>query len=300
MIVYEVSHRTTIEYSAPVSLSQQLMRLTPRTTPQQLVDQHSMLVEPAPSTRLEQDDYFGNRLTFLTLRDPHKRLVVHARSTVRVGPARTLADGVPWDRVAALMRAPDGPTAARASLFAFRSPYVDLPATADELTRDLFTAQRPLLDAVRALTGRINREFRYQGGLTDVWTPVETILAHRKGVCQDFAHLQIACLRRLGLPVRYVSGYLVTHPPPGQPKLVGADESHAWLSVWSPEVGWVDFDPTNDVLPGEEHVTIGWGRDYGDVSPMNGVIVGGGNHDVTVSVDVAQVHSAGAAPLTAV
>jgi transglutaminase-like putative cysteine protease len=288
VIRYQVSHRTVIEYRNSVSISQQLLRLLPRTTPQQRVEHASVLIDPAPVGRIEREDHFGNRCLYLTIRESHRRLVVHARSTINVAPARALADEVPWERAAALAERPDGETAARVSLYAFRSPYVDLPAQTEALTSDLFLPQRPLLDAVRALTERIHAEFRYQGGVTDVWTPVRDVIAQRSGVCQDFAHLQLACLRRLGIPCRYVSGYLLTHPPPGQPKLVGADESHAWVSVWSPEVGWVDFDPTNAVLPGEEHVTVGWGRDYGDVSPMNGFIVGGGEHKVTVSVDMQQ------------
>ncbi|MEZ5658758.1 MAG: transglutaminase family protein [Burkholderiaceae bacterium] len=289
MIRYEVSHRTTIEYRQSVSLSQQLLRLTPRTTPQQRVETSQITVHPASAGRLDHEDVFGNRCTYLTIREPHRTLSMQARSVVDVAAARTLADELPWERAVALARQPNGRTAADVSLFVFRSPYVDLPAAAGELVRDLFSPGRPLLDAVRALTERIHHEFRYQGGLTDVWTPVSEVLQHRSGVCQDFAHLEIACLRLLGLPCRYVSGYLLTHPPAGQPKLVGADESHAWISVWSPEVGWVDFDPTNAVLPGEEHVTIGWGRDYGDVSPVNGFIIGGGEHTVRVSVDVIQI-----------
>jgi transglutaminase-like putative cysteine protease len=139
------------------------------------------------------------------------------------------------------------------------------------------------------LTSRIHRDFKYQGGVTDVSTPVLEVLETRRGVCQDFAHLQIACLRSLGLPARYVSGYLLTHPPPGKPKLAGADESHAWLAVWCPELGWVDFDPTNNQIPNLEHITVAWGRDYGDVSPVSGFIFGGGEHEVAVAVDVMPV-----------
>ncbi|MEZ5651164.1 MAG: transglutaminase family protein [Burkholderiaceae bacterium] len=289
MIRYEVSHRTTIEYRQPVSLSQQLLRLTPRTTPQQRVEFSQIDLEPESVGRIDHDDVFGNRCTYLTIRESHRRLSLRARSLVDVSPARTLADVVPWEHAVDLASRPNGRTAAQVSLFAYRSPYVDSPPEAGELTCDVFLPGRPLLEAVRVLTERIHREFRYQGGLTDVWTPVAEVLRHRRGVCQDFAHLQIACLRQLGLPCRYVSGYLLTHPPAGQAKLVGADESHAWVSVWSPQVGWVDFDPTNAVLPGEEHVTIGWGRDYGDVSPVNGFIVGGGEHTVRVAVDVIQI-----------
>ncbi|MEZ5738475.1 MAG: transglutaminase family protein [Burkholderiaceae bacterium] len=173
-----------------------------------------------------------------------------------------------------------------ASIYCFPSPHIDIPLALRDLIDDLFIPGRPLLDATMALTSRIYESFKYKGGVTDVRTPVESVLKSRQGVCQDFAHLQIACLRYLGLPARYVSGYLLTRPPPGKPRLVGADESHAWLAVWSPTWGWVEFDPTNNLIPSRDHVVLGWGRDYSDVSPVNGFIIGGGEHKLAVSVDV--------------
>ena len=168
----------------------------------------------------------------------------------------------------------------------FESPYV----VGDDAIRDYalqsFAPGRPILAAAMDLTSRIFREFQYRGGVSDVSTPVRDVFAMRQGVCQDFAHLMIACVRSLGLAARYVSGYLLTRPPEGKEKLVGSDASHAWVSVFAGDAGWVDFDPTNNVIPGVEHITFAWGRDYGDVSPINGFIVGGGTHQVSVAVDV--------------
>jgi transglutaminase-like putative cysteine protease len=170
--------------------------------------------------------------------------------------------------------------------YAFESPYVTIVAEAAALAAPSFPAGRPLLEAVADLTRRIHADFTYDQRATTVSTPVSEVLANRRGVCQDFAHLQIACLRALGLPARYVSGYLSTTPPPGKPRLVGADASHAWLAVYVPGAGWVEFDPTNDVIPDDKHIVVAWGRDFGDVTPLRGVVMGGGSHSLRVSVDV--------------
>jgi transglutaminase-like putative cysteine protease len=156
-----------------------------------------------------------------------------------------------------------------------------------QLAEPSFTPGRPWLEAVLDLTKRIYTEFKYDPAATNVNTALDTVLRIKRGVCQDFAHLQIGCLRSMGLPARYVSGYLLTAPPPGQPKLVGSDASHAWTAAFSPEAGWIDFDPTNNIIPGIGHVTLAWGRDYGDVCPIKGVLVGGGQHRMRVAVDVA-------------
>jgi transglutaminase-like putative cysteine protease len=195
-----------------------------------------------------------------------------------------LEQSEPWESVRERL---DDEAALRAYEFAFDSPH----AIVDEAVYDYaglsFVPGRPVLEATMDLTARIFREFEYRGGVSDVSTPVREVFAMRQGVCQDFAHLQIACLRSLGLAARYVSGYLLTHPPEGKEKLIGSDASHAWLSIWAGDAGWVDFDPTNNVIPGIEHITLGWGRDYGDVSPITGFIIGGGGaHQVSVAVDV--------------
>ena len=285
---YRVQHRTAFNYSADVSLSQQMLRLTPRQTERQRVVGSTILVEPSPIVRETGTDFFGNTTTFLSIQEPHRRLTIQASSTVTVTPfeAPPLADSTPWEQVAANLRAPNGNIELQASGFCFASPHIDIPDSVTELIDDIFKPQRPILDATMALTTRIYESFTYKGGVTDVRTPVSSVLKKRQGVCQDFAHLQIACLRYLGLSARYVSGYLLTQPPPGKARLVGADESHAWLAVWSARSGWVEFDPTNNLIPRSHHVVLGWGRDYADVSPVNGFIVGGGKHELAVSVDV--------------
>lgn len=267
------------------------MRLTPRDTNTQQVLAHTLLVEPAPVVMTRSSDYFGNINNYASVQEPHTKLSIKASSTIRVAPLPppVLADSAPWESIRSAMRSPDIGHAVDAAQFCFPSPHIDIPATVSELTHDLFTPGRPILEAVMSLTTRIYSDFSYQGGVTDIRTPVSEVLTSRQGVCQDFAHLQLACLRYLGLPGRYVSGYLLTHPAPGEKKLVGADESHAWISVWTRENGWVDFDPTNNLIPSNEHIVLGWGRDYADISPINGFIVGGGTHQLEVSVDVSPV-----------
>lgn len=286
---YKVQHKTTFSYERDVTLSQQLLRLTPRESANQQVLSPSVLIDPPPMVRHQSNDYFGNQLIRMSLQESHRRLAIHANSTIVVNPpdAFDLELSAPWETVVDAVRKPLTRDAALAAGFCFPSPYVDVPSGINELIHDIFTPERPILSAAMALTSRIYTEFAYRGGVTDIWTPVKTVLEKRQGVCQDFAHLQIAAIRSLGLPVRYVSGYLLTHPAPGEPRLVGADESHAWLSVWTPDLGWVDFDPTNNSIPRHEHILLAWGRDYGDVSPIKGFIVGGGAHKLKVSVDVA-------------
>jgi transglutaminase-like putative cysteine protease len=231
---------------------------------------------------------------FLTVQEPHERLIVEARSRVEVLPTEKPLDleaSPPWEQVRDQLAEGGDEQLLQAIEFTFESPYATGNDDVHDYAAQSFTPGRPILDAAMDLTERIYREFEYRGGVSDVSTPVREVFAMRKGVCQDFAHLELACLRSLGLAARYVSGYLLTRPPPGKEKLVGSDASHAWLSLWSADAGWVDFDPTNNRIPDDEHVTVGWGRDYGDVSPINGFIVGGGAHQVTVAVDVNQAES---------
>lgn len=287
-MIYDVSHRTAFDYEQRVSISHHVLHLTPRPVPRQSCLRASILVDPAPTLRSEGHDYFGNPVTRLMVQEPHRTLRIHARARIEVAPEPGVdpeADW-PWDAVAAGLRDGGGGSALEAAEFLFDSPHVVRDAAVRAYAAESFPPGRPLLAAARELTARIFADFDYQGGVTEVSTPVQEVLARRQGVCQDFAHLEIACLRSLGLPARYVSGYLRTRPPAGKEKLVGADASHAWIAVWSPERGWVDFDPTNDLIPAEEHITLAWGRDYADVSPINGFILGGGAHEVAVSVDV--------------
>jgi len=287
-MIFDVSHRTAYAYRKPVLQSQHLLHLTPRDGPRQSVLRHSLLIEPAPSANVERRDYFGNDTAILTIEDEHSELVIHARSTVEVHAPELpmLALSTPWEQVAGRAVRGNGEIDIGVLQFVSASRHTRILAEAVEYARPSFASGRPILEAALDLTRRIFKEFTFDSTATEISTPVSHVLQERRGVCQDFAHLAITCLRALGLPARYVSGYLLTYPPPGMEKLKGADASHAWLSVWTPEVGWVDFDPTNGVIPTEEHVTVAYGRDYDDVSPISGVLLGGSRQTMSVAVDV--------------
>jgi transglutaminase-like putative cysteine protease len=288
-MIFDIRHRTTFTYEETVSVSQHVLHVAPRRHARQRCLDTALDVEPVPAVDSAGEDYFGNPVHFLTVQEPHERLIVEARSRVEVLPAEKPLDleaSPPWEQVRDRLAEGGDEQLLQAIEFTFDSPYATGSDDVHDYAAQSFTPGRPILDAAMDLTARIYREFEYRGGVSDVSTPVREVFAMRKGVCQDFAHLELACLRSLGLAARYVSGYLLTRPPPGKEKLVGSDASHAWLSLWSADAGWVDFDPTNNLIPDDEHVTVGWGRDYGDVSPINGFIVGGGAHQVTVAVDV--------------
>ena len=286
---YRVRHRTTYHYLQPVAQSQHLLHLAPRATPRQTVVETHIAVTPPPTRRTERLDAFGNLAEWVTLEDPHTMLEILAESRVTeaAGPPRDAARSVPWEAVRSALERPDGPDAAEAVEFLFDSPLVQPALDLSAYALASFPPGRPVLAGAIDLMGRIHADFRYDTTVTDATTPVDRVFEIRAGVCQDLAHVGIACLRAIGIPARYVSGYLLTMPPPGMPRLVGADASHAWFAAWCPPYGWVDFDPTNDVLPGTGHVTVAWGRDYGDVAPINGVVVGGRDHTIEVGVDVA-------------
>lgn len=285
---YNVKHVTTLGYEQLVSISQHVLHLEPRDAPRQTKLSFDLNIEPNPTQRSARTDFFGNYVHHVTIQTPHDALTVESRSSVEVTPRDAQIEPInsaSWDQVVATLAAM-GASTLEPAYFAFPSPYVRWNGAVRDYAMPSFTPGRPILEAVMDLTSRIFADFDYKGGVSDVSTPVQDVLEMRQGVCQDFAHLQIGCLRSIGIPARYVSGYLLTHPPPGQQKLVGSDASHAWLSVWTGELGWIDFDPTNDLMPDFEHITVGWGRDYGDVSPILGFIVGGGAHSVDVGVDV--------------
>jgi transglutaminase-like putative cysteine protease len=286
-MIYDVSHKTTFEYETTVSISQHVLHLLPRAHDAQRRIRMSTECKPAPSVRSRNEDFFGNPIEFVTIQEQHDRLVVEARSTIEVFEQRSANDlesSAPWDELALQLERADGRTLNEYQ-YIFDSPLVRSDRQTLDYALPSFPAGRPVLEAVKDLTHRIFSEFEYKGGISDVSTPVGAVLEMRQGVCQDFAHLELACLRSLGLAARYVSGYLLTYPPDGQPKLQGADASHAWISVWTGD-RWVDFDPTNDLVPSHEHITLAWGRDYGDVSPINGFVIGGGEHRISVAVDV--------------
>ncbi len=288
-MLYEIRHKTTFSYEEVVSVSHHVLHLTPRSHPQQTCIDSETLVEPPPAVDSVGEDYFGNPVQHLTVQQPHKVLVVDAYARVEVRSAEcpvALEDSPPWEVIRDQLADSE---ALAAYEYVFASPYVVGNEEIRDYALQSFEPGRPILAATMDLTGRIFREFQYRGGVSDVSTPVSEVFSMRQGVCQDFAHLQIACLRSLGLAARYVSGYLLTRPPEGKEKLVGSDASHAWVSVFAGDSDWIDFDPTNNAIPGVEHITFAWGRDYGDVSPINGFIVGGGAHQITVAVDVSAV-----------
>ncbi len=295
-IRYNVVHETLYNYAAPVALSHQMLHLTPRALPWQRPLAHAVSVEPFPEEFTRGTDYFGNAVCHAVLVAPHRALAVRAESTLEVLPRedRALQAGTPaWDALRTRLRAPlaPGEDAQRAQLgaaeFLYESPFVRFGAALAEYARTSFPPARPVAEAALDLMRRIHADFEFDASATTLATPLTEVLEERRGVCQDFAHLMVGCLRMQGLAARYVSGYILTSPPPGMPRLIGADASHAWASVWcGAEAGWLDLDPTNDSVAGQEHITLGWGRDFGDVTPMRGVILGGGEQELEVRVTV--------------
>jgi transglutaminase-like putative cysteine protease len=289
-MIYDISHRTTYAYGRPVLQSEHLVHLTPRAGARQVLHRHNLLIEPAPSSNVALEDYFGNMSAVLTIEDEHSELVIHARSTVEVTPHELPMPALttPWEQVTANALRGNGALDIAVLQFVSASRHTRVVRDAIDYARPSFPPGRPILEAAMDLTERIYADFVFDSAATDISTPVSHVLRLRRGVCQDFAHLAITCLRGLGLPARYVSGYLLTYPSsPGAAKLAGADASHAWISVWMPEAGWVDFDPTNGLMPSDEHITVALGRDYDDVSPVSGVLLGGGRQRIDVAVDVA-------------
>lgn len=286
---YTITHQTTYEYDAPVTVCHNYAMLAPRSGSRALCHSHRLVVRPTPSVSARRTDYFGNALQVFSIEQNHRKLVVTAKSkvTVSMQVLPTAAETEPWEDVVAWM-ADRKPGWFDASPFTFASPRIPEYPDFGAFARESFTPRRPVVEALLDLTGRIHRDFAYDNDATSVDTPVTEAFRIRRGVCQDFAHVQIGCLRSLGIPARYVSGYLRTLPPPGKPRLSGADESHAWVAAWGgPSVGWVELDPTNGAACTSDQIPVAWGRDYGDVVPMKGIILGGGGNRLTVAVDVA-------------
>jgi len=282
---YRVTHHTEYTYTTPVSSSFGEIIMQPRELPGQRCAQSRLDVDPAPHDLRERTDYFGNRTSYLAVLVAHSRLAITATSLVHVHRAPPPPGG-PWDE--------PRDTDPEAVEFLLDSPQVTITPALAEYAAASFRPGRDALDAVRDLAARIHRDFAYTPGATHVTTTIAEVLARRAGVCQDFAHLAVGCLRAVGLPARYVSGYLETDPPPGRPRLAGADATHAWVSALLPGAGWVDVDPTNDQLVDDRYVTTAWGRDYTDVPPLKGVIFSQGTaHELRVSVDVEAVEPAG-------
>ena len=272
-MMYRILHRTTYTYAQPVSFGNHVACLRPRSFAGNLLLRNDLHISPTPINLVERTDYFGNTLSFFTLQQPHRELIVEARSEVAVdGELRhRTPDTPPWEQAVAASTSNRDREALDAFQYQFDSPRIRTQPDYAAYALQSFTPGRPMREALLDLTQRVYLK--------------------RRGVCQDFSHVQIACLRSIGIAARYVSGYLRTYPPPGRPRLVGADASHAWLSAWCPGHGWFDMDPTNNVAPVDGHVTLAWGRDYGDISPLRGLILGGGNHKLHVGVDMEPVEN---------
>jgi len=292
---YRITHKTSYTYTELVPICHNLVHLAPRSTPHQKCIDYCLEIEPGPAFVSSRDDYFGNRTEYFSIEGGHQKLEIIAESAVDVtantshktGESLAWEDCVPKRTGTGAKDRPRETSDPVLSLLSFPSPRIPIIPDLREYAAISFPAQRPIVEALADLTTRIHADFKFDSRATSVDTPLADVLRLRRGVCQDFAHLATGCLRAMGLAARYTSGYLRTTPAPGKPRLVGADASHAWSSCWCGPLGWVDFDPTNDCFVHESHVTIAWGRDYGDVCPIQGVFVGGGEHQIGASVEVA-------------
>jgi transglutaminase-like putative cysteine protease len=282
---YRIRHETRYAYESPVDLAAHILHLRPRAMPGQRVLSEALAVEPPPARRIDRPDCFGNLATWLFLERPHDAFFVGSEAVVDIAaPSVPVPQDTPaWERVA--QAAPHG--GAEAAEFLFPSPMAAASAAARDYAASSFPPGRPVLEGLLDLNARIFRDFAFRPGVTRVATPVADVMERREGVCQDFTHTMLSALRGLGLPARYVSGYIRTRPPPGAERHQGADQSHAWAGCWlGPDHGWIGLDPTNNLVVAEEHVVLAWGRDYSDVCPLRGVILGGGEHSLKVAVDL--------------
>lgn len=286
---YRVHHQTLCRYDSPVSVCHYHAKLTPRRLPNQECPWHEITIRPEPLHRHKRHDAYGNAVTYFEIEGSHDELEVvsHCLIHVHENPTPDPRSTPAWESVRDICLASHWSTATAAAEFVCDSPLIrPLPEMRD-YARKSFTPARPILDAALDLNHRIFRDFTFDPTATNVATPIAESWKKKRGVCQDYAQVMIACLRGIGLPARYVSGYLETLPPPGQQKLIGADASHAWLAIWcGEELGWMDLDPTNDLMPSTRHITLAWGRDFSDVSPLRGVTLGAGNQQIIVAVDV--------------
>lgn len=286
---YRVTHTTTYRYQQSVGLSYNEVRMQPRPCPNQQLLNSTLHIDPLPCDYRTRTDFFGNNVAWFSIREPHKEFVVTAKSEVQIVPQSAQLDfshGMSWEQVKEALRTDRSESMLDARQFVLNSPFVAVDDHLADYAQASFSPGKPLIEAIHDLMQRIHRDFTFDPEFTNLATPLATVLEHRRGVCQDFAHLAIGCVRSQGLAARYVSGYIETLPPPGKKKLVGADASHAWFSVYLPDLGWMDFDPTNNQLPSDRHIIVAWGRDYSDVTPLKGVIFGGQNHELKVAVEV--------------
>ncbi len=301
-MLLHLTHETRYRYSPQVESAHHVVHLKPTGSAHQTVLRHTLDIMPRPAEQHEAHDVYGNSRTFFSFDGSHDGLRVVADSIIETHTQhhadKALPGSTPWERVREQFRYRAGADYNSAWEFLFASPYVPRHDAFTEFARPSFTAGHPLLEATNDLMARIHNAMVYDGDSTDVSTPALVALRQGKGVCQDFAHIMVACCRAMGLPARYVSGYMLTQPPPGQPRLIGCDASHAWASVYCPDVldggagsdgHWLDFDPTNNRMPGEDYVTLATGRDFLDVSPLRGVIRGGSQHILDVAVTVTPI-----------
>jgi transglutaminase-like putative cysteine protease len=287
-MLYSVNHVTRHHYQSPVSQSLNELRLTPRSLPSQQVRELDFCIQPEPATLQRRKDYFGNDVTTVAIFESHDRFVIKTTSIVEVQPpSLESVSAAAWEDVRDLIATHRDDESLEALEFVFDSPFVASDPELAEFTRPTFTSRRPFVDALKELSHRIHDEFKYQPNSTSIKTPLLEVLRNRRGVCQDFSHVMIGALRSLRLAARYTSGYLRSSP--GNQ---GAEASHAWVSAFVPGSGWLSFDPTNDVMPSDGHVILAWGRDYGDVTPVSGIAVGGGSHSIEVEVSVLPIETA--------
>ena len=290
---YTIQHTTAYTYLEPVSLCHNIARLRPRNTQEQICRNTRIEIRPEPDWINEYEDFFGNKVIYFSIEKEHWELTVHVTSEVERNVSaqmklQVFRNARPEDVKKELsdLKA----DALDIKQYVFETPMTALDDNILKYALQSFTPGRSVFEATEDLTQRIYTDFEYKPGHTTIATPLSVVMQERKGVCQDFAHLGIACLRSVGLPARYVSGYIETLSPEGVEKLIGVDASHAWYSVYITEMGWVDFDPTNNCLVSDQHITIGWGRDYADIAPLEGIILSSGSHELTVSVDVRREH----------
>jgi len=307
-VKYRITHTTHYHYSQSVGLCQNEARLQPRNFWRQHCDNSRFDIKPTPTDYHERIDFFGNRVAYFAIQQPHTQLIVTAISDVTIFPRQNnldLFNQMTWEQVRSLLQEISSQGQSQnqqsqsqqqhqeqsfeildARQYVLDSPMVTVTPELADYALSSFLPNRVLVDVVHDLMQRIHKDFTYDPTFTTIATPLSDVLSHRRGVCQDFAHLAIACLRAYGIAARYISGYVETLPEAGQQRLVGADASHAWFSVYIPGTGWLDFDPTNNTIPLDQHITLAWGRDYADVTPLKGIAFGGGQHTLSVSVDV--------------
>lgn len=288
-MIYRIRHRTAYDYGDAVGDAHHYATLHPRSTARQTVRSVRLEIDPPPTFQRRRTGYFGNDVTYFQIREPHRRLTVELVADIDLAPPPRITDSPPWEEVAQHIAQARNEPDLSVREYLYPSPLVcDSPEFA-EFAQGFFAPGRPLHEAANALSTAIFEDFAFESGITSVFTSALDALRAQRGVCQDFAHVMIGTMRAIGLAARYVSGYLETQPPPGMPRLAGTDASHAWVQVWCPVHGWLEFDPTNGLAQPASHVILAWGRDFSDVSPLRGVLVGGGAHGVQVGVDVVRM-----------